>query len=61
MLGVLVFIVSRFALTVYSICNINKKRSDLLSKKKILKAILMALTVLLTAAQSTDGKEEPAE
>jgi hypothetical protein len=32
-----------------------------LSKKKILKAILMALTVLLTAAQSTDGKEEPAK
>ena len=30
-----------------------------MSKKKILKAILMALTVLLTAAQSTDGKEEP--
>lgn len=28
-------------------------------KKKIIKAILMALTVLLTAAQSTDGKEEP--
>ena len=32
-----------------------------LSKKKIIKAILMALTVLLTAAQSTDGKEEPAK
>lgn len=32
-----------------------------MSKKKILKAILMALTVLLTAAQSTDGKEEPAK
>jgi len=32
-----------------------------LSKKKILKAILMALTVLLTAAQNTDGKEEPAK
>ena len=30
-----------------------------LSKKKILKAILMALTVLLTAAQSSDGKENP--
>lgn len=30
-----------------------------MSKKKILKAILMALTVLLTAAQSADGKEEP--
>ena len=29
-----------------------------MSKKKILKAIPMALTVLLTAAQSTDGKEE---
>ena len=29
-----------------------------MSKKKILKAILMALTVLLTTAQSTDGKEE---
>ena len=32
-----------------------------LSKKKIIKAILMALTVLLTAAQSTDGKEEHAK
>ncbi len=32
-----------------------------MSKKKILKAILMALTVLLTAAQSTDGKEKPAK
>lgn len=32
-----------------------------MSKKKILKAILMALTVLLTAVQSTDGKEEPAK
>ena len=32
-----------------------------MSKKKILNAILMALTVLLTAAQSTDGKEEPAK
>jgi hypothetical protein len=32
-----------------------------LSKKKILKAILLALSVLLTAAQSTDGKEEPAK
>jgi len=29
-----------------------------LSKKKILKAILLALSVLLTAVQSTDGKEE---
>lgn len=32
-----------------------------MSKKKILKVILMALTVLLTAVQSTDGKEEPAK
>lgn len=32
-----------------------------MSKKKLLKAILMALTVLLTAAQSTDGKEETAK
>ena len=30
-----------------------------MSKKKILKAILMVVSVLLTAAQSTDGKEEP--
>lgn len=30
-----------------------------MSKKKILKAIQMALTVLLTAAQNADGKEEP--
>ena len=32
-----------------------------MSKKKILKAILLALSVLLTAAQSTDGKEESAK
>lgn len=32
-----------------------------MSKKKILKAILLALSVLLTAAQSIDGKEEPAK
>ena len=32
-----------------------------MSKKKILKAILLALSVLLTAAQSTGGKEEPAK
>lgn len=32
-----------------------------MSKKKILNAILMALTVLLTAAQNTDGREEPAK
>ena len=30
-----------------------------MSKKKILKAIPLALSVLLTAAQSTAGKEEP--
>lgn len=32
-----------------------------MSKKKILKAILMALTVLLTVAQNAGGKEEPAK
>lgn len=32
-----------------------------MSKKKILKAILMALTVLLTAAQNTDRREELAK
>ena len=32
-----------------------------MSKKKILKAILLALSVLLTAAQSNDGKEELAK
>lgn len=34
---------------------------SILSKKKILKAILVALTALLTAAQSTAEKEEPAK
>ena len=29
-----------------------------MSKKKILKAILLALSVLLTAVQNSDGKEE---
>lgn len=32
-----------------------------MSKKKIIKVILMVLTVLLTAAQNADGKEEPAK
>ena len=32
-----------------------------MSKKKILKAILLVLSALLTAAQSTDGKEKPAK
>ncbi len=32
-----------------------------MSKKKILKAILLALSVLLTAVQNSDGKEEPAK
>lgn len=32
-----------------------------MSKKKILKVILFVLSVLLTAAQSTEGKEEPAK
>ena len=32
-----------------------------MSKKKILKAILMALTVLLTTAQNLDEKEDPAK
>ena len=30
-----------------------------LSKKKILKAILLALSVLLTASQNAEGKEKP--
>ncbi|WP_279285685.1 hypothetical protein [Colidextribacter sp. OB.20] len=30
-----------------------------MSKKKILKAILLALSVLLTAVQNSDGKGEP--
>lgn len=29
-----------------------------MSKKKILKAILLALSVLLTAVQNSDGKED---
>ena len=32
-----------------------------MSKKKILKAILLALSVLLTASQNAEGKEEPAK
>lgn len=32
-----------------------------MSKKKILKAILLALSVLLTAVQSSDEKEKPAK
>ena len=32
-----------------------------MSKKKILKAILLALSVLLTAVQNSDEKEEPAK
>lgn len=32
-----------------------------MSKKKILKAILLALSVLLTAVQSSDEKEEHAK
>lgn len=29
-----------------------------MSKKKVIKAILLALSILLTAAQNADGKEE---
>ena len=32
-----------------------------MSKKKILKAILLTLSVLLTVAQNAGGKEEPAK
>ena len=60
-MGVLVFIASCLALAIYSTCSTIRNGVIYLSKKKILKAILMALTVLLTAAQSTDGKEEPAK
>lgn len=56
--GVLVFIVSCSASAIYSISDIIRNGVILLSKKKILKAILMALTVLLTAAQNADGKKE---
>ena len=59
--GVLVFIASCPALAIYSTCSTIRNGVIYLSKKKILKAILMALSVLLTAAQSTDGKEEPAK
>ena len=57
--GVLVFIASCPALAIYSTCSTIRNGVIYLSKKKILKAILMALTVLLTAAQNTDGREEP--
>jgi choline-glycine betaine transporter len=57
--GVLVFIASCLALAIYSTCSTIRNGVIYLSKKKILKAILMALTVLLTAAQSSDGKENP--
>ena len=59
--GVLVFIASCLALAIYSTCSKIRNGVIYLSKKKILKAILLALSVLLTAAQSTDGKEEPAK
>ena len=59
--GALVCIVSCPALAIYSTCSTIRNGVIYLSKKKILKAILMALTVLLTAVQSTDGKEEPAK
>ena len=32
-----------------------------MSKKKILKAILLVLSALLTASQNTERKEEPAQ
>ena len=32
-----------------------------MSKKKVLKVILLALSVLLTAVQNSDEKEEPAK
>ena len=57
--GVLVFIASCPALAIYSTCSTIRNGVIYLSKKKILKAILLALSVLMTAAQSTDGKEEP--
>ena len=59
--GVLVFIASCPALAIYSTCSTIRNGVIYLSKKKILKAILLTLSVLLTAAQSTDGKEEPAK
>ena len=59
--GVLVFIASCLALAIYSTCSTIRNGVIYLSKKKILKAILMALTVLLTATQSSDGKEDPAK
>ncbi len=32
-----------------------------MSKKKVIKVILLVLSALLTAAQSTEGTEEPAK
>ena len=56
--GVLVFIASCPALAIYSTCSTIRNGVIYLSKKKILKAILMALTVLLTASQNAERKEE---
>ena len=56
--GVLVFIASCLALAIYSTCSTIRNGVIYLSKKKILKAILMALTVLLTASQNAERKEE---
>ena len=57
--GVLVFIASCLALAIYSTCSTIRNGVIYLSKKKILKAILLALSVLLTASQNAERKEEP--
>ena len=57
--GVLVFVASCFALAIYSTCSTIRNGVIYLSKKKILKAILLALSVLLTASQNAEGKEKP--
>ena len=56
--GVLVFIASCLALAIYSTCSTIRNGVIYLSKKKILKAILLALSVLLTASQNAERKEE---
>ena len=45
--------------TIYSTCDIKGNGVVLLSKKKVLKAILLALSVLLTTMQGMEEKEEP--
>ncbi len=51
-------IVSYSIPTIYSTCDIKGNGVVLLSKKKVFKAILLALSVLLTTMQGLEEKEE---